>query len=77
MRGTAEDLQLGLLDQGAMRYPEQRQVTTASIGLDRTELKSAPGSQRLLANAEDTTLQIHVTPAQPENPAAAQSINEQ
>jgi hypothetical protein len=41
-----------------VRHPEQRQVATASVGLDRTELKSASGPQQLLANAEDTVLQI-------------------
>ncbi len=69
MRGSAEDLQLSVLKQGLARYPEQGPVTTASCGLDRTGLKSAPGSQQLLANTDDITFQIHIVSAQPSSGA--------
>ena len=54
MRRGAEDLQLGMLEERTTSHAEQRQVTMASVGFHRTKLKSAPGSQQLLANTDDT-----------------------
>jgi len=38
LRGGAEDLQLGMLEERTAGHAEQRQVTTASIGFHRTKL---------------------------------------
>ena len=65
-----------MLEERTTGHAEQRQVTTASAGFDRTKLKSAPGPQQLLANTDDTLFQIHITPAQPEDLAAAQAVGE-
>jgi len=77
MRRGAEDFQLGMVEQRTSGRAEQRQVTTASVGFYRTKLKSAPGSQQLLAYTDDTMFQIHITPAQPEDLAAAEAVGEQ
>lgn len=77
VRRSTEDLQLGVLKQHAARHPEQRQITAASTGLDRTKLKSASGPQQLLANADNTVLQVHILPAESEHLAAPQAVDEQ
>ena len=66
-----------MLEERTTGHAEKRQVTTASVGFHRTKLKSAPGSQQLFANTDDTMFQIHITPAQPEDLAAAEAVGEQ